>query len=248
MAKTLRSLLDKHSRLVLALDPPREASNPVDWCLNIIRMVRGVPVAYKLGLPLVARVGFKDVRRLIGEYSDEYWIADMKLADIGYISSLVVEEAASTGFNAVIAHSFIGFKGALELIADKCREHGVELITVVSMSHEGSRDLLDRSLLGLLDASFKAGASGLIVPATRPSIIRVVRRIVGSNMVLLAPGVGAQGAKPGQAIMAGADLEIAGRIVTRDENPKKRALEIVEEQRRALCLLGRSCTGMGAYL
>ncbi len=45
-------------------------------------------------------------------------------------------------------------------------------------------------------------------------------------MIILTPGIGAQGAQPGDAIKNGADYEIVGRAIYTSDNPQKSAEEI----------------------
>jgi len=53
-------------------------------------------------------------------------------------------------------------------------------------------------------------------------------------MLIISPGVGAQGAPFGSAIRAGADYEIVGRAIYASQDPAAAAHAAVEEQRKAL--------------
>ncbi len=75
----------------------------------------------------------------------------------------------------------------------------------------------------------EAGAFGLVAPATRPERVKKLRNIIGDELAIIAPGVGAQGGTASKAISAGADWVIVGRIVYRAESPKKAICEIVKE-------------------
>ena len=59
-----------------------------------------------------------------------------------------------------------------------------------------------------------------------------MRAIVG-DLLILAPGAGAQGGKPADAIAAGADYVIVGRAITESPEPAKAARGIADEIRGA---------------
>lgn len=218
--------------LIVALDPPLE-SNVFEWISMRLKLLRDVVAGFKIGLPALLRLGVDRVRDIIKPYSDKnlLLIADLKLADIGFVMKLSAEVVSYAGFNAVIAHSFVGIEGALETLAQRCRELGLKLITVVSMSHPAASKMFDPMLELLVDIAKKVGVWGIVVPATRPDIIRKARQLVGSEIKIVAPGIGAQGAAPGVAICSGADYEIVGRSITYSEDPYRAALRILNEQR-----------------
>ncbi|MEM0002219.1 MAG: hypothetical protein QW211_04935 [Desulfurococcaceae archaeon] len=71
-----------------------------------------------------------------------------------------------------------------------------------------------------------------MAPATRPEVIKYIRSKLGTNVKILSPGVGAQGASPGDALCAGADYEIIGRAITHAVDVRGTALNIISRQRR----------------
>jgi orotidine-5'-phosphate decarboxylase len=73
----------------------------------------------------------------------------------------------------------------------------------------------------------------VIAPATRPGRISEIRKIVG-QLLILAPGVGAQGGSAADAIRAGADYVIVGRSIYASPDPAKAARGISEEVRSVL--------------
>ena len=218
--------------LIVALDPPTE-SNAFEWINARFGLLKDVVSGFKIGLPALLRLGIDRIRDIVKPYSDKglLLIADLKLADIGFVMKLSAEVVSYAGFNAVIAHSFVGVEGALEILAQRCRELGLKLITVVSMSHPAASKMFDPMLEQLIDIARRVNAWGIVVPATRPDIIKKARQLVGSGIKILAPGVGAQGAAPGVAICSGADYEIVGRSITYSEDPYRAALQILNEQR-----------------
>jgi orotidine-5'-phosphate decarboxylase len=73
----------------------------------------------------------------------------------------------------------------------------------------------------------EVGASGVIAPATRPERIAHVRSIVG-KLLILSPGVGAQGGSAVDAVRHGADYVIVGRSIYGDPDPKGAAGRVVK--------------------
>jgi len=135
--------------------------------------------------------------------------------------------------DGVIAHAFIGLKGGLEGLKSYLDSAGVKLILVISMSHAGSLDVIDVNVDRLLWVAGRLKPWGLVAPATRPHVISYARGRA-PWAVILAPGVGVQGARPGDGIRAGADYEIVGRLVTEASNPVEVVNWINGEHVRAL--------------
>ncbi len=217
--------------LIIALDPP-EGVDGVRWCLRIAERLGRVPSGYKLGLPLLVREGVKGFSDVVSVIKSDLIIADLKLADIGYVNSLIVKEVSRTGVNAVIAHAFIGVEGGLDELAETCRSLGIKLILVTLMSHPGASRVMSREFREMLGIVKEVGAWGAVLPATMPEAIRAGRELLGGDVKILSPGIGPQGARPGDAICAGADYEIVGRLITLSEDPLSTALKVIEEQGR----------------
>ena len=217
--------------LIVALDRPQ----PLGGLEALVDDLCGAVEGFKVGLPLVLGLGVEAVGRLSSRCRGALWIADYKLADIGYVMRLVASEAASWA-DAVIAHSFVGFEGALDELSELLSGEGKKLILVASMSHPGSREVYDRALPYINRVIEKARPWGLVAPATRPEIVALLRRR-HEGVKILAPGVGPQGARPGDALCAGADYEIIGRMITGASEPRAAAEEVkkIQEARVREC-------------
>ncbi|MCS7110908.1 MAG: orotidine 5'-phosphate decarboxylase [Ignisphaera sp.] len=216
--------------IVIALDPP-SSSSAYEWIIERVAALSDIVQGFKIGLPAIIRLGASKVGKIFRNYSG-LLIADLKLADIGDIMALSVEILHEHGFNAVIAHSFIGFSQGLDLLSAKCRELNIKLITVVSMSHSGSTEYIDRHIYEFLGIAQRVKSWGIIAPATRLEILRYIRRNLGNDIKILSPGVGVQGMEPGMALCNGADYEIIGRAITYSQNFREAAFGIIERQKR----------------
>jgi len=193
---------------------------------------------FKVGLPFLLANGVQFLKELHGACPEKLWVADLKLADIGHVMKLVASSVASS-VDAVIAHGFVGVRGALDELKEYLNSLDKKLIVVVSMSHPGAEEVYDKALPNIFDVVVKLKPWGVVAPATRPAIIQETRRSFGQDVKILSPGIGAQGARPGEALCAGADYEIVGRLITRAENPVASAEEVLREQREML----RRCKG-----
>ncbi|MEM4718106.1 MAG: orotidine-5'-phosphate decarboxylase [Desulfurococcaceae archaeon] len=224
--------------IIVALDPPFGHLGDLSL-IDIVEKTRNKAQGYKIGLPLLLEYGLKSIS-IIKRKGDLKTIVDLKLADIGDINILVAEKVFNTGADAIIAHGFIGLDDAIEKLARYTYNHGKELILVVSMSHRGSTKYIDQHFEELVFDALEINAHGIIVPATKPWLIRKARSIVGDKIKIYTPGIGFQGAKPGSALCAGADYEIIGRLITRAADPGS----IIEELSRSQLEEVEKCRGL----
>ncbi len=214
--------------LIVALDPLRRRG-VVSWGREVVGEVGDLAAGFKIGIPLLIGAGIDGCKKIFCSYSG-LLIADLKLADIGDVMASTVGGLSEAGVNAVIAHAFVGRSGALDRLAEECEKLGVKLVLVVSMSHTGSEEFIDKHLEEFVELALSLNAWGVVAPATRPKVVRRVRELGGGGIKILSPGVGVQGAQPGTAICAGADYEIVGRAITASSNPRAEALRVLSEQ------------------
>jgi len=217
------------SRAIIAIDPSPGTS--LDRWVSVTSSLCDLVAGFKVGLPFMFSYGVSGLRALRGS-CDRLLIADFKLADIDYVMVSALSHVIDY-VDGVIAHAFIGLKGGLEGLKSYLDSVGVKLILVISMSHEGSLDVIDVNVDRLLWVAGRLKPWGLVAPATRPHIISHVRGRA-PWAVILAPGVGVQGAKPGDGIRAGADYEIVGRLVTEASDPVEVVKWVNDEHARAL--------------
>ncbi len=218
------------SRIILAIDPYKDVE--IKGLIARLTRVKSYIVGIKLGLPFIVRYGIMGVRSVIEEaYDLEHIILDFKLADIAPIMISAIEPFIDVGINEAIAHAFIGLKGGLQELKEYLNKNNIRLILVISMSHPGSIDVIDHSLNELIRVAERVKPYGIVVPATRPRIIRMVREKLLSRGIFVkiySPGIGAQGAEPGSALRAGADYEIIGRAILFSHKPEEIAMRIAE--------------------
>ena len=229
---------DGSRTIVLAIDDPRLGMEEI---VRIISSISEYTKVFKLGLPLIVHYGLRNISKLTNEFSDLYFIADLKLADIGSVMKLAVNEVYNAGFKGVTAHAIVGFNGALDDIINECRNFKLDLILQLSMTNSGSITTIDRLLAELKKIVSVVDPEGLIIAANKHEIIRDVRSSLGWRYVILSPGIMISGVHPGEALCNGADAEIAGRLILSSPNPKKALLDIISMQKEFLESHSKEC-------
>jgi len=226
MASAIGARMRLEHRVILALDLP-----DVERAKAISASVRGFVDAVKVGWPLVLAGGLSVVRQLS---EDGYVLCDFKVADIPNTNRLIVEQAVGAGASGVTCHGFAGEDSVRACIAAAGR---AEVFVITEMSHPGGAEYTAKHADELAQLAVRVGAAGIIAPATRPERVKALRSLIGSRL-LLTPGVGAQGGRPTDAILAGADAIIVGRAIYDAEDPAEAASKFSKEARAAV-LAGR---------
>lgn len=209
----------RKTRLILALDVLSS-----DKAITLVRSIGDLFDAIKIGYPLILAGGLE----IVGEISAEApVIADLKVADIPNTNRLICDQVLGAGASGIIAHAFTG-KDSLEACARSARDHRADLFVVTEMSHPGAAAFMAPIAESMAEMAVEAGASGVVAPATRPERIAVIRRIIG-ELIIISPGVGAQGGSAAAAIAAGADYLIVGRSVYEAADPASAARQIIDK-------------------
>jgi orotidine-5'-phosphate decarboxylase len=205
------------TRLVLALDE----TNPAR-ALRVAELVGGQVDAIKVNWPLVLSAG----PAIITELSSKAPVlCDFKVADIPNTNYLITEQAVRLGASGIICQGFAGSDSVRAVVEAAGK---ADVFVVTEMSHPGGREFTAPVADRLAKLALDSGATGVIAPATRPERIAAIRAIVG-RLLILSPGVGAQGGDAAQAIKAGADLVIVGRAIYNDPDPSRAAERIADD-------------------
>jgi orotidine-5'-phosphate decarboxylase len=201
------------SKLVVAVDV-----FDCDFALDLAREIGKEVFALKVNWPLLMVRGSSIVSEL-SRYARV--ICDLKIADIPNTNRLIVDKVSGEGAWGVISHSFTGedsLKSVVEAAGD------TKVFSVVAMSHPGASQFIHPRTDELIDLSIKTGVYGLIAPGNNYEMLSGIRART-NELVLLTPGIGAQGGTPEEAMRHGADLLIVGRAIYNAEKP-------IEEVRR----------------
>jgi orotidine-5'-phosphate decarboxylase len=227
----------KESKIVLALDFPFHNPDKRNKLLveaqNVLDAVHPYVCAVKFNHHLVLPLGtFDGVQTLVKQTHEKGLLAimDCKANDIGATNQVIAEYYYAAGFDALIANPFIGWEEGLKPIFDVARrlQRGVILLTY--MSHKGAKEGYGQTVcngtgattaqyISFAKKAVKWSADGAVVGATYPDKIREIHEILGENVPIYSPGIGAQGGAAVTAAKAGARYYIVGRHITLAENP-----------------------------
>jgi len=211
----------KKSRVILALDEVRG-----ERALWVAGQVADLVDAIKINWPLVLSTS----PEIITELSKlAPVICDFKVADIPNTVSLIVSQAIKRGADGVIVH---GFTGSDSVKAAVQAAEGRKIFVVTEMSHPGGTEYTASAAESLARMAVDCHASGIIAPATRPERVAALRRIVG-DLLILSPGIGAQGGSTLITLGKGADYVIVGRSIYGAEDPREAAMQVVREIKSA---------------
>jgi orotidine-5'-phosphate decarboxylase len=233
---------NKQSSIVLALDFPHQSGLEREKLLSkatiLLDLVSPYICAVKINHHLTLPLGtFGGVQTLLEEAHSRglLTIMDGKVNDIGATNTVIAEYYFDAGFDAVIANPFVGWEEGLKPIFDVAAKRQRGVILLAYMSHKGAVEGYGQTVRDAetgaetkqyLAFARKAGrwnADGVVVGATAPDKIREIRFVIGEEVPIYSPGVGAQGGSPAAALKAGARYLIVGREIVHAEDPAQEA-------------------------
>ncbi|WP_159992109.1 orotidine-5'-phosphate decarboxylase [Pelistega ratti] len=224
-----------HSLLMVGLDPDinrfpeifQNNNNAIyDFCTGIIDATAEFSCGFKPQIAYFASQHAEEQLAGICEYIKKYYphlpiILDSKRGDIGTTAEHYAKEAFERyRADAVTVNPYMGFDSIEPYLA--WEEKGI--IILCRTSNPGGSDLQfaqldDGTPLYLHVARLVAekwnqhGQCGLVVGATFPNEIAQVRQVVGANMPLLIPGIGAQGGDILATVKAGCNTQGTGIVI-----------------------------------
>ncbi len=214
----------KETGLILALDVIDKQD-----AIKITKEVSHHFDAIKVNFPLVLSSGL-DVMAQLAEFKPV--IADFKIADIPYTSSIISQLAFKAGASAVIVHGFTG-SDTISAVIDSGKPFNGEVYVVSELSSKGGKEYFPSVADKIVEMAIDLGCNGIIAPATRVERIAHYRKM-SEELTIIAPGIGAQGGKVEEAIKAGADFIILGRSIYRSADPQGAASDYVNKIKQIL--------------
>jgi len=218
--------IKKRPGIMAAFDMEDAAS--AIWLAEELNGAKG-NFAIKIGRPLEMQTG-KEIISKVRDATDLPIVYDGKIADIPYISAKISEIAYDAGADAVIIHAFVG----MDVVREVVNLRGGDVITVIEMTHPGSVECLEPMSETLIRNVSAIGVDGVVLPATRPDRVKHLSGLLScdcgeSETYIISPGIHAQGAAPGDAIVNGSDYEVVGRAIYQSDDPKSEAERIYQE-------------------
>lgn len=231
--KLAASVKRSNSLVCLGLDPgvaklPKAASNQFDFNKAIIDATSDVVSVYKPNSAFYEARGAEGVADLkktcdyLHEHHPEIPILiDAKRGDIGNTNAGYVEYVFDyLGADAVTVAPYMGHE-SLEKFLER-EDKGI--IVLCRTSNEGSGEFQSLMMDGeplykhvarqVATAWNSRGNCSLVVGATYPDELREVRDIVGPDMPLLIPGIGAQGGDLASTLAAGLNAGRTGLMIS----------------------------------
>lgn len=190
--------------------------------------------AIKMNLQLLIPLGMDTIKSAVSQAQklDLPCIADIKLNDIGNTNRDVCSTLWQAGFDAIIVNPIMG-PAALSSLAEEAHDHKKGIISLCHMSSpEGAasyESVMDGEPLYMrfLEWGLDACVDGVIIGATYPDIIQKCRRISKDRLVIISPGVGAQGGSAVSALKMGSDYVIVGRSLLESSEPAQTAKSLL---------------------
>lgn len=220
-------------RLIVALDfPSVAAAEAMVWQLG------DAVDFYKIGLELTISGGLDLAADLIG--AGKKIFLDLKLHDIGQTVERATAAAAERGVTLLTVHAYPQTLAAAARGAagSSLKVLGVTVLTSYDDADlaaagyaVGIEDMVRRRAAQVRDA----GVAGVICA---PTDVRMVRGVLGPDLLVVTPGVRPKGsdigdqkriATPGEAIAAGADAIVVGRPITAAADPAAAAQAILSD-------------------
>lgn len=226
---------------------PQNSTNIFDFNKKIIDQTADLVCAYKPNSAFYEAHGLegfraleKTTRYLRENYPDIFLLLDAKRADIGstnegYVKAIFDE----LKFDAVTVHPYLG-KEALQPFLERV-DKGI--FVLVRTSNPGAGEFQDLKIAGkplyqIVAQHVKewntSGNLGVVVGATYPKELKMVRDIVG-DIPILIPGVGVQGGDVAATAKAGKDSRGWGMIISSSrgiifaKDPKTATLKLHQE-------------------
>jgi orotidine-5'-phosphate decarboxylase len=193
---------------------------------------------YKVGMELYAAAGMDFVRELIAQEKDVF--LDLKFYDIPETVKRAVAQVARTGVRFLTVHSVAS---VMKAAADGRGKSPLKLLAVTVLTSFGPEDMEDlgheSSVSDLVEErarkAVRAGMDGIVCS---PREARMVREVLGSQPLIVTPGVRSPGAAagdqkrvatPAQAVRDGASYLVIGRQITRAADPAAEAAKVLAE-------------------
>ncbi len=247
--------------------PANLSGNQSVFNISIVDVTHAHALAYKFNIAFYVTEGERDVLsstiayiRRVTRHFPVPVILDGKRADIGNTNNGYVREIRLFKPDAATINPYLGMRALEPFLASQ----DIGMFVVCHTSDEGAeefQELLvyphpdDASRWGLTTKTIPlyqniayrvartwsavSGNCGLVMGATMPGHLAAVRKIIGDDMWILAPGIGAQGGDLREALQAGLNTHQSGLVINsgRDIIFASNGMDFAEAAQRELLRL-----------
>lgn len=222
-----------HEKLIVALD-----TDDLRKVKRITDEFSGIVEIFKIGSQLFTRYGPRVVN-IVNKKGGKVFL-DLKFHDIPNTVKSAVESARDLGVFMLTLHT-LGGKDMLEAagsVSDRPKLAGVTVLTSMDdrdLAGLGLRRKVEEEVLYLAKLAKDCGLDGVVCS---PREIEIVRKKIGSDFMIIVPGIRPKGGKasdqkriltPKEAIALGADYIVVGRPILEARSPIKAVREILKE-------------------
>jgi len=222
-------------RLYVALDLPS-----VSEAESLVETLGDTVSSYKIGLQLLPIGGVEFGQRLKAQGKQVFY--DFKLHDIGATVEKATRSIAGLGADLLTVHARPDvMQSAVKGRGDRpLKLLGVTVLTSLDKAaleaigyHDDAKTLVMRRV----EQAVEAGMDGVV---SSPLEAAAIRAVVPKGFLIVTPGVRMPGgeagdqkriATPGDALKNGASHLVVGRPISAAENPRRAALDILENMR-----------------
>ncbi|WEX88411.1 orotidine-5'-phosphate decarboxylase [Sinorhizobium garamanticum] len=229
--------MSARDRLIVGLDLPTVAEAE-----KIVSSLGDSIVFYKIGYQLAFAGGLEFARDLAA--SGRKVFLDMKLLDIDNTVAKGVENIAKMGMSMLTLHAY---PKAMKAAVEAARGSDLCLLGVTVLTSMDEQDVIDAGyeydphtlVLRRAEQARAAGMGGIVCSAEEAA---AVRKIIGTDMALVTPGIRPAGADkgdqkrvmtPAEALRAGSSHLVVARPIVQAAEPLTAARAILSEMESA---------------
>ena len=211
--------IKENNRLILSLDVTNQ-----EKAFKILREVYDYIDAIKIGYPLILSCGI-GINKMIKNDFALPLIADFKLSDVPITNRKIIDIAINNGIDFITINGFIGLNNLLDAKNYADKRVGFFMITELTTDIGFTLYPFDYFAMLALQLNFY----GVQAPATKPDVIKRIKKIIGDSLKIISCGIGVQGGKIKNAINAGTNFVIVGRTIYEAQEPRKVVKKYIKE-------------------
>ena len=221
-------------KVIVALDVATK-----EKALELVEQLRDQISFFKIGLQLYTAEGPETIRAVRATGANVF--LDLKLHDIPNTVARTVESAARLGVQMLTIHLSGGPEMIRAAVGSRSGEMLLLGVTVLTSVDEkalwqlGISDKIDDHVLRLAKLGVENGVGGIVASAHE---IKMLRGEFSDKIKIVVPGIRPSGSETGdqkrvttprEAIDAGADYLVIGRLIIAHPRPREAAAKILQE-------------------
>ena len=193
------------------------------FCVDFVKAVAPyTPIIKPNAQFLVYPLGYDGLKAIADAIHEGGCLAllDCKLSDVGTSMDAALHWISELGYDAVTFSPFPGYENGVDSVYRWAGDKQKGIFALCRMSNPGTHDYQSRDMEGVpfyqrlaMDAT-EHGSNGFVVGCTASEELGIVRKIIGEERLILAPGLGPQGGDPSAAIKLGSNGDGEGILVS----------------------------------